>query len=82
MSGHPAGFSPLVVEAVKAITRTPGEDYAAYLERVMDNAMAVEVKMADILDNFMDLPESEAGLRKRYGDSLEKLRKVRVVDES
>jgi (p)ppGpp synthase/HD superfamily hydrolase len=49
-----AGFPEEIVEAIAAITKKSGEDYEAYLQRVMGNAIALRVKIADMTDN-MDL---------------------------
>lgn len=49
-----AGFPVLIVEAVKAITKTPGLDYWEYLDSVKANPIARRVKMADLRHN-MDL---------------------------
>lgn len=47
-----AGFPDEVLEAIEAITKKPREDYQAYLNRVMVNAIALRVKIADMLDNM------------------------------
>jgi GTP diphosphokinase / guanosine-3',5'-bis(diphosphate) 3'-diphosphatase len=41
-----------IVEAIEAITKRNGEDYEAYLQRVMANAIALRVKIADMQDNM------------------------------
>lgn len=51
---YDAGFPEEVVEAIAAITKKNGEDYEAYLQRVMGKAIALRVKIADMTDN-MDL---------------------------
>lgn len=48
------GFQEPVVQAVDALTKRLGEDYEAYLVRLMSNRLAVQVKIADMQDN-MDL---------------------------
>lgn len=45
------GFSDEVVNAVYAITKVRGEDYADYLNRVRGNRLACSVKIADLLHN-------------------------------
>ncbi|MFB2836490.1 GTP pyrophosphokinase [Floridanema evergladense] len=47
-----AGFPDEVIEAIEAITKKPHEDYQVYLNRVMGNALALRVKIADMLDNM------------------------------
>lgn len=48
------GFQESIVQAVDALTKRDGEDYEAYLLRLMKNTLAVRVKIADMQDN-MDL---------------------------
>ena len=45
------GFSETVVAAVDAVTRRPGEDRQAYLERVKADPIARKVKLADLTHN-------------------------------
>ncbi len=49
-----AGFSDVIIEAIDAITKREGEKLNDYLRRVMDNEIALRVKIADMTDN-MDL---------------------------
>lgn len=46
-----AGFSDRIVEAVDAITKREEEKRKDYLRRVMDNPLALKVKIADMSDN-------------------------------
>ena len=46
-----AGFSEEIVEAIAAITKQEGEKRKDYLKRVMDNPLALKVKIADMSDN-------------------------------
>ena len=46
-----AGFPDEAIEAVRAITKVPGEDYEAYLNRVKASPVATKVKLADIAHN-------------------------------
>lgn len=67
------GYSTEIVEAIDAITQRPGEDRHAYLDRVMGNSLALQVKKVDILHNTSDermknLPDSE---RKRLSEKYE-----------
>ena len=48
------GFHPSLLSALDAITKRKGEGYEAYLERVASNAIALEVKLADLRDNLDD----------------------------
>lgn len=47
-----SGFSSDVVAAVEALTRRDWEEYEDYLDRVMGNPLALEVKVADLRDNL------------------------------
>lgn len=46
-----AGFSPAVIAALKALTKTDGEAYDAFIQRAKANPIARQVKLADIADN-------------------------------
>lgn len=52
-----AGLPEQVVEAVGAITKREGEDYEAYLDRVVANPQAAAVKCADIAHNLGSQPK-------------------------
>jgi (p)ppGpp synthase/HD superfamily hydrolase len=45
------GFPAAVVAAVEALTKREGEAYEAFIRRVAPNALAREVKLADLRDN-------------------------------
>ncbi len=60
-----AGFSEDLITAVDAITKRTTEEYEAYLQRVMANAIALRVKIADMTDN-MDLTRIEAPTAKDH----------------
>ncbi|MEG3850136.1 GTP pyrophosphokinase [Microcoleus sp. herbarium19] len=47
-----AGFPEVIVLAIAAITKIEGEADAAYLERVIGNAIALRVKIADVTHNL------------------------------
>lgn len=50
---HGLSVNNTELEALKAITRQPGEDYlASYIPRVAANPIALEVKLADLEDNM------------------------------
>jgi (p)ppGpp synthase/HD superfamily hydrolase len=46
------GFHPIMLSALDAVTKRDGEDYESYLARVETNAIAREVKLADLRDNM------------------------------
>ena len=52
------GFSEQVLGALDCLTHREGESYEAYIERLAGNALARQVKRADLLDN-MDLRRLE-----------------------
>ncbi len=51
-------FGDEVTDAVVLLTKRPGEDYMTYVARLGDNAIAREVKLADLRHN-MDLTRGE-----------------------
>lgn len=58
------GYPSEIVEAIDALTKRPGEDLHAYLDRVMSNPLALPVKKVDTMHNTLDermkcLPEAE-----------------------
>jgi (p)ppGpp synthase/HD superfamily hydrolase len=47
------GFSENIIEAVRCITKiTDDEDYDEYITRIKSNALAIKVKLNDLLDNM------------------------------
>lgn len=55
------GFNAEILAALECLTKRDGEAYEAFIERVMTNALAREVKKADLLDNLelLRLPHLE-----------------------
>lgn len=49
-----AGFGGEVTHLVGVLTRNPGEDYDAFIDRIIDdgNPVAIRVKLADLHDNM------------------------------
>jgi (p)ppGpp synthase/HD superfamily hydrolase len=45
------GFPQEIIDAICAVTRMEEETYEAFLQRIAKNALAVEVKLADIAEN-------------------------------
>jgi GTP diphosphokinase / guanosine-3',5'-bis(diphosphate) 3'-diphosphatase len=45
-------FPPLIIAALDAISKRPGESYAQYLDRVCANHLARAVKFCDLRDNL------------------------------
>ncbi|MGH9012152.1 MAG: HD domain-containing protein [Acidimicrobiia bacterium] len=79
---HAAGLPAEVVRLVEVLTRRPGEDYLAFIERVCADPAAVRVKIADALHNldpardFGPTPEQRA----RYHQALIRLFRTLPVD--
>ncbi|MEM1127573.1 MAG: HD domain-containing protein [Bacteroidota bacterium] len=67
-----AGFPASVLEAVALLTKPPGADYLAYIDRVAVHPIARAVKRADLQDN-MDLTR----LSVLTDHDLERLRRYR-----
>jgi (p)ppGpp synthase/HD superfamily hydrolase len=47
-----AGYSESVIEALDRLTRRDGEAYEAYIERITEDTLARQVKLADLTDNL------------------------------
>lgn len=45
-------FPSVIVETVVCLTHRKGESYLEYISRIMNNDLAVQVKMADLEDNM------------------------------
>ncbi len=41
-----------VANAVESLTKVKGENYEAFIERVLENKLATKIKIADIEDNI------------------------------
>lgn len=46
------GFPYDIVSAVGAVTKKPGEDYEAFIERIAADPLAARVKLLDLYDNI------------------------------
>jgi (p)ppGpp synthase/HD superfamily hydrolase len=46
------GFSELIIEAVKSVTRREGESYSVFIRRCKENEIGVKVKIVDLKDNM------------------------------
>lgn len=67
-------FPSKVVKAVNALTRYEGEEHFKYIERVKENELAIEIKIADIVDNLSDtISVQQPSMIKRYDKSLKML---------
>ena len=67
-----AGILPKTVSEILMLTRTVGESYQDYIQRLSNDPIARQVKIADLNDNLRDgCPES---LQKRYRNALETIK--------
>lgn len=46
------GFSTEILDALKCITKEKGEDYGHFIDRVLTNPLATQIKLYDIEDNL------------------------------
>lgn len=81
-----AGFSSNVLDALTLLTRTPPYSYQPYIEALAGNAVAREVKIADLTDNLdrsrIDAPDGTDIKRwERYERSLMHLLAVKEANE-
>ena len=65
------GFSSLVIEAVVALSKKPGENYQTFIDRCATNPYALMVKIADLEDNMdvtrlAELTEKDLKRLKKY----------------
>ena len=70
------GFPEEIVAAVCCLTKTDGEDYTEYIERICKNKLAARVKLADLMDN-MDLNRLP-GLTPKDFQRLEKYLRAKI----
>ena len=73
-----ATFGPETAAAVDAISRRDGEPWPDYLDRVVANPMARQVKISDLIDNsnlsrIPHLTLKDVERQKKYNKALKKL---------
>ena len=61
------GIPSRLIAAVKAITKTEGEEFEIYIGRVKANSLASKVKVADMLCNLSDTPSQKQTLKYTRG---------------
>ena len=76
-----AGYSAEIVEAIKYLTRSKGEEYEQFIERVKGNALAIKIKIADLEDNLnferiKEPDKNDIRRHEKYRRALATLRKV------
>lgn len=68
-----------VIEVLRLLTHTDGEDYCVYINRLKDNPVARKIKLADIAHNSdqsrligtdKDNPETKEYFRRKYAKAL------------
>ena len=63
-------FPKEITEVLKLLTKKKGADYGEYIERISENEIAIEIKIADIIDNLSDaryvLPKSMVDRYNKY----------------
>ena len=73
------GFSEAVLSAIKAVTKLPGEEYTAFVQRAASNPIGRTVKLADLAENsdLSRIPEPTAQDQERaakYRRAIEQIR--------
>ena len=73
-----AGFSEEIIDAIASISKQDGEEYFDYINRVMQNRLAVKVKLADLEDN-MDVRRIEIITEKDRGRLNKYMKAYRMI---
>jgi (p)ppGpp synthase/HD superfamily hydrolase len=63
-----------VIEAVERLTHEPGGDYSSYVQGLLDNKLALRVKLADMLHNLSSSPSPKQVVK--YGGAIRDLWKA------
>lgn len=71
-------FSPVVVEAIYALTRQNDEKYGDYVQRIKKNPLARKVKLAD-LEHNLDMNRIPSHSREQYTSLMKRYRKAHTV---
>lgn len=77
------GFSPRVLKALERITRRANETYEAYIDRVVEDSLAIRVKLNDLADK-MDLrhvDQLDDSDLKRYNKQLTAYHRMKKLVE-
>lgn len=74
------GFNAEVIQALRCLTKTKGEHYPDFIERVSKNQLARRVKIVDLTDNMdasrlTSFTDADAARMKRYIAALAYLRR-------
>jgi (p)ppGpp synthase/HD superfamily hydrolase len=79
------GFSPRVVKALTHITRRPEETYEQYIDRVVQDNLAIRVKLHDLADkmDLLHVAQLDPADLKRYNKQLAAYHRMkRMVEEA
>ena len=68
------GYSEEIIIAIDCLTRREGESYEVFIQRIKPNALARQVKFADLQDNMnihrlKHISAEDAGRLQRYKDA-------------
>ncbi|MBL7940959.1 MAG: phosphohydrolase [Flavobacteriales bacterium] len=77
------GFSPRVVKALKHITRVPEETYEQYIDRVVQDNLAIRVKLHDLADkmDLLHVEQLDPADLKRYNKQLAAYHRMKKLVE-
>ena len=77
------GFSPRVVKALEVITRRAEETYEQYIDRVVENTLAIHVKLNDLADkmDLLHVEQLDDSDMKRYNKQLAAYHRMKKLVE-
>ena len=81
------GFSAKVIEALDCVTKRQDEPYEAFIERILPNPIAGQVKIADLLDNMnlvrlgREITDKDVDRLRKYQRSLARLTEQSLFPE-
>lgn len=77
------GFSPRVVKALTHITRIPSETYEQYIDRVVQDNLAIRVKLHDLADkmDLLHVDQLDPADLKRYNKQLTAYHRMKKLVE-
>ena len=80
------GFPSDVIEAISIMTHQDGEDYSDYIQRISENEIATDVKIADLTHNMDITRFADSSINKNmlpkyhiYERSLEFLKHIKYL---
>lgn len=79
------GFTPRVIKALQHITRDPQETYEQYIDRVVQDNLAIRVKLHDLADkmDLLHVEQLDPADLKRYNKQLAAYHRMkRLVEEA